>query len=121
MGQQFGSATIKTNGRVLRSLAGAKIDLGGPVRETVVGSNRVHGYSQKIKQARIECEISLQAGDSLEEIRRLTGAVVTFECDTGQTYIVRDAAVIDTLTLTEGSEGGKIPVVIEGQPAEEAL
>ncbi|RMG58795.1 MAG: phage tail protein [Gammaproteobacteria bacterium] len=119
MPQLLGTAYIKVDGDLLRSNPGAKIDLGGQVREPVVGAGTVHGYAEKTKEATVECEISLAKGDSLETIRSITNATITFECDTGQVYIVRHAFLTDPPVLSEG-EGGKIPLKFAGMPAEEA-
>lgn len=119
MAQILGRAFVKVDGALLRTNTGAKIDLGGIARASVVG-NAVHGYSESIKPSMLECEINLAAGDSLEAYRSITNATITFEADTGQTYIIRGAWVVDPLSVTEG-EGGKIPLKFEGQPAEEMV
>lgn len=119
MSQVFGKAFVKANGKMLRSMPGAKLDLGGMERAVVKGSSAVHGYSESIKESSLECEIALARGDKLEDLRNLTDATITFECDSGQTYVIRDAFIVDTLSLSEG-EGGKVPVKFAGQPAEEA-
>lgn len=119
MAKLLGWAFINVGGQRLRSMAGAKIDLGGVVREPVVGSSRVHGYSEKVKEATVECEIALAAGDSLNTIRSITDANIIFECDTGQCYTVRQAFLTDPPVVTEG-EGGKIALKFAGQPAEES-
>lgn len=116
--QLLGIATIKADGKLLRTNKGAKLDIGGAMRTPVTGSGRVHGYAEETKEATLECEISLAKGDKLEDIRNIVDATITFECDTGQTYVVREAFVTETLQITEG-EGGKIPVKFAGQPAEE--
>lgn len=116
MAQLLGRAYVKIDGAVLRSNTGAKLDVGGVVRSAVVG-NQVHGYAESVKEATVECEISLAKGDSLEGLRNTAGATITFECDTGQTYVVRDAWLQDPPVMTEG-EGGKIPLTFGGQPAE---
>lgn len=120
MAQLLGRAFVRANGSLLRSEQGARIDLGGVMRSSVVGDVAVHGYAEQLKPAQVACEIALAAGDQLDGIRNITDAVITFECDTGQTYIVRDAYVTETLTITAGA-GGKIGVTFEGQPAEEMV
>lgn len=115
--QLLGLAYIKVDGSLLRSNTGAKLDLGGVMREAVVG-NQVHGYAEKLKQAAVECEISLARGDSLETIRNIADATITFECDTGQVYVVAHAFLTEPPVITEG-EGGKIALKFEGQPAQQ--
>jgi Phage tail tube protein len=116
--QVLGRAYIKANGELLRSVEGAKIDLGGVTREAVIGAAGVHGYAEKTKEATVECEIALAAGDSLEKFRQMTDVTVLFECDTGQTYVVRNAWLSEPPVVSEG-EGGKIPLKFLGPQAEE--
>lgn len=118
MGMQHSKAEIKVNGTLLATMPGAKIDLGGITRASVVGDNRIHGYSETIKPAMLECEISLGQGMSLDELRSITNATVTYNADTGQQYVIRDAFVTETLNITAG-EGGKVALKFEGNPAEE--
>jgi len=119
MAKLLGRAWVRYNGKLLRSNEGAKIDLGGTARETVTGAAEVHGHFAKTMPGRVECEIPLAKGDSPEELRDIEDATITFECDTGQTYIIRNAASLTPPVITAGG-GGAIPVVFEGQPAERA-
>lgn len=116
--QRLGKAYIKVDGGLLESLPGAKIDIGGVTRNTVVGSNAVHGYAEQLKPAEVDCEISVGPDTSLAAMSAWNDVTVTFECDTGQVYVVRNAWLVDTLVLTEG-EGGKVPLKFNGPPAEE--
>ena len=50
MGQVFGKANIAANGKRLRSMPGAKLDLGGMERAVVKGSTTVHGFSETVKE-----------------------------------------------------------------------
>lgn len=117
--KKIGKAYIKVDGKLLDSLPGAKIDIGGVTRKTVTGSHNV-GFSEENKPSKIECEIMFDASTSLRQIADISDATVTFECDTGQIYVVRNAWVSETLTLNE-TEGGKVAVVIEGPAAEEVM
>ena len=120
MGMQHSKAYIKVNGSLLATQPGAKIDLGGNSRASVIGDNRIHGYSETLKPGMLECELSLSQGVSLDDIRNFVGATVTYEADTGQTYVMRDAFTTDTVTVTAG-EGGKVALKMEGQPFEELI
>ena len=117
-GQRFGMAYITVDGLRLATMPGAKLDLGGVDRTTVVGDNAVLGFTEAPKPAMLECEISLGAGMSLQALRTLAGATVTFECDTGQTYVVREGYTTTSLALTSG-DGGKVALQMAGPPAEE--
>ena len=118
MTQRLGKAYIKTNGELLETMPGASIDIGGVERKPVVGDSTVLGYAENVKESMIECEVAVGPGTSLTKLGAIKDATVTFECDTGQTYVVRDAFVTETIKAT-AAEGGKVPLKIAGQPAEE--
>jgi hypothetical protein len=115
----MGRAQIKANGRLFESHPGATLDIGGVSRESVVGANSVHGYKEAVKQSKVELEISVKAGTSLAEIGRWSDITVTFEVDTGQTWVISNGWVIDPPTVTDSD--GKAKIVIEGPPAEEMI
>lgn len=115
--QVLGRASIKVDGQLLQSHPGAMLDIGGVTRTSVVG-NEVHGYSEAAKQSRLECEISYTGETSLAELARISDAVITFETDTGQIYVIGGAWIVDPPTVTDGSDG-RVPLVFEGPPAEE--
>jgi len=118
MGMTHSKAYIKVDGALLSTMPGAKLDLGGTMREPVIGDNKVHGYKATIKPATLECELSLGQGYSLAQLQNITDATVTYEADTGQTYVVRHAFVTDTLSVQAG-DGGKVALKFSGDPAEE--
>ena len=117
MAMLLGRATIRLNGRTLRTNEGASIDLGGEEKNTKMGSSRVNGYTVKAKQSIIECEISVAVGESVEDLRNVTNATVVFETDSGHIYVIREAEQMLSIKITEG-DGGAIPLRFEGQPAE---
>ena len=118
MGQLHSRAFIKTDGELLQTLDGAKLDLGGVERAAVVGANSIHGFSETIKPAVLTCEISLGKGRSLAALQAISAATVTYEADTGQTWVIRNAFVTKTINVTAG-EGGKVALEFSGDPAEE--
>lgn len=119
MAQFLGRATIKIDGAVVETNKGASLDLGGVKRTAIVTGSKV-GYAEELVPATVECETSLERGMSLETFRKLAGATVIFECDTGQSYVIRDAFVTDALNLKDG-DGGNVAINISGAPAEEIL
>lgn len=116
--QRLGKAFIKADGSLLESMPDAKIDIGGVERPTINGANAVLGYAEKVKEATVECEIAVGPDTSLATIAGWNNVTVTFECDTGQVYIVRNAWLVEPPVATAG-EGGKVPLKFAGPPAEE--
>lgn len=119
MAQFLGRAKITTNGTTIETNKGATLDVGGIKNNPVVTGSKV-GRAEELVPATIECETSLAAGMSLEDLRNLKEATVIFECDTGQSYVVRNAFRTDTLTMKDG-EGGNVSLKIAGDPAEELM
>lgn len=117
MGKLLGRAFIKVDGQELLSKEGAKLELGGIQRNTIVG-NRVHGFSEKVVPGAIECEVSVDAQTRLSTLAKAEAVTVLFEADTGQSYVLRNAWLKDPPVLT-ANEGGSVPLRFEGPPVEE--
>lgn len=117
MSQRLGKAFIKVNGQLLESMPGAKLNVGGFKRTPVIGANGVLGYSEEPVQAQVECEIAVSGQTKIMDIAKFKGETITFECDTGQTFVVKDAFLTEPPELTAG-EGGKVPLKFAGQPAD---
>jgi hypothetical protein len=113
----LGRATIKFDGRVLLTNKGAKLNTGGVERKTVEG-DVVHGYAEEVKAPFVECEVSVTKDTSLMEYNNITDATVTFECDTGQIYVLRNAWSEKPSEAT-GGDGGKVPLRLVGMSCEE--
>lgn len=120
MSQRHSMAYIKVDGQLLPTLPSPTVDLGGPERAPVVGNNTVLGYSEVIKPATLECDISLGLGESLAQLQKISGATIIYEADTGQTYMIREAFVTETLKVSGGADG-KVTLKFAGQPAEEMV
>lgn len=118
MTQRLGIAYIKIDGALLESMPGASIDLGGVMRTPVIGGNAVLGHSETPKEAVVECQIAVGRGTSLAQLQKITAATITFEADTGQTWIVREAVLAEPPKATAG-DGGQVPLKFFGPPAEE--
>jgi len=117
MAQLLGRATIKYDGKVLLTDKGAKLNTGGVDRKGQAG-DVVHGYSEEVKIPSLDCVISVTKDTSLLDLNKITNATVTFEADTGQTWILKDAWLTTPTEVTAG-EGGKVPLKFEGMSCEE--
>lgn len=116
MNQYLGRAKIKANGVVLDTKPGASLDLGGIQRDSVVNEHSM-GFTETPKPARLECELALKRGDSVEQFRNLTDATIVFECDTGQSYIAKGGYTTETISLSSNS----VKLVFMAQPAQEMV
>ncbi len=116
--QRLGKAFIKVNGGLLESMPGAKLNIGGFKRNPVVGANNVHGYAEEVMPATVECEISVSSLTQLIAIAQFRNETLTFECDTGQTFVISGAFLTEPHEMT-AQEGGKVPLKFAGNPADQ--
>jgi hypothetical protein len=114
--QVLGRATVKFNGRVMLTDKGAKLNLGGVNRKEVVG-DQVHGYAEEAVAPFIDSVISITKDTSLEDIQAVTNGTVTYEADTGQVWVLKNAWSSVPPEITAG-EGGKVPVKWIGMSCE---
>ena len=119
MGKQvMGRAFITVDAQRLASVPGtAKLDTGGVERTPQVSDAGTVYYTEKPKQAELECDILITADTDILALNKTTDAVVLFEADSGQRYMVRDCAVSAPLNPQAGD--GKASLKIFGAPAEE--
>lgn len=114
----LGVVSILADGKKLATNPGAEVDLGGENRTAVVGDGAVHGFAAQTRPSELRCEIVLRPGDKLAEINAIKDATLRFETDTGQVYQIAHAFLTEPAVITAG-EGGAIPLVFQGPPAEE--
>jgi hypothetical protein len=118
-GKILGKAFIRVNGMSLASLPGtAKLSPGGVERKPVVGDHGFLGYTETPVHAEVECDIAIDASTDIIALNKTTDATVTFECDSGQVFIVRQGAVASPVGAESGT--GKASVKMIGSPAEAA-
>ena len=118
MAKLLGSADIVVDGDVLQTLPGATLDIGGAVRTARNGTRSVHGFSETIKEATVECEITLPEGYSVKRLHDVTGATISFQCDSGQSYVIREAWCSEPPKINDGDDA-KVTAMFAGPPAEE--
>ena len=101
----LGRAFIRVNGVTVPSMPGtAKFMPGGEERTPVLGDFGYLGYTSKPMQGEIECEIAVGPDTDLDTINKTTDATITFEGDTGQVWIMRNA-VLATPAAVQSGEG----------------
>lgn len=113
----LGQARIKVDGDTLDTDGESTLEIGGPVREAVAGDFQAGAFRETTAPSKLETSILLKNGVSLDALRRIENATVTFEGDTGKMYVVRNAYVADVISFS--TSDGKAKVVFGGPPAEE--
>lgn len=114
-----GKATIRVNGQTFKQEKGATLDIGGPKRTTKMGSAGVAGYAEEQTPSKLEVSPFIFEGFSVAQIRTWDNVTVSFELDTGQTYVINGGWATETPVIEESD--GKTKITIEGPPAEEVL
>jgi hypothetical protein len=114
--KRLGKAIIKIDGVTLETMPGATLDPGGDARETQVGSNAILGWTEKPKQSRMECTVSIRKGVSAKSLNK-AGVSVLFSGDTGQVWSIGKAWCIEPPVID--SSAGTARLIYEGTPAEE--
>jgi hypothetical protein len=104
MPQITGKAIIRVNGREWRAEDGASLDVGGEKRNPKVGGGKVHGFNKETVEPKMECKMFHTRDDDLLAIGKIEDATVIFECDTGDTYVLREAFVLEPAKL-EAKDG----------------
>lgn len=117
MSQITGRAFISINGSRLKSRPGATLNLGGFNRESQLGDDGVHGYKEAVAAPSVSLTISHDKDVSLKDLADATDVSITFETDTGRTYIMSPSWLTAPPELN--SQEGTIPLTYEGMSAEE--
>lgn len=117
-GKLFGRARIRANGEVLRTERNATLNIGGITRTPRPSDIEAGGYTEELTPSRLECEVQISQGLSLAALHGITDGTVTFEADTGQTWLINHAYSAEPPS-TSGE--GKARLVFQGPPAEEML
>lgn len=112
-----GIIQVQINGELQDAKGDFTYNLGRPVREAVVGSDAVHGYTEKPQVAFVEGEITDRGTLDLDGLVRLENATVTLELANGKVIVLREAWFAGEGTGNTGE--GNIAVRFEGKSGEE--
>ncbi|PAL25474.1 phage tail tube protein [Sphingopyxis sp. GW247-27LB] len=115
--QVVGQATIKVDGDTLETKAGATLELGGPVRTAQRGDYQAGAFSEETVESKLTCTLLVKRNTRITNLREIDNATVTFNADTGQVFIMRQAYCADNISLAAAGEGAS--VVFQGPPAQE--
>jgi len=102
MAQVTGRVFITVAGKRLASKEGAKLMYGGVSRETVVADPGVVGFSEKTEAPGVECVIAHTSDVKLADYRAMTAATISFDTDTGASFVLNGAWCGNALELEKG-------------------
>jgi hypothetical protein len=115
--RRAGIIQLQVNGEIQDCKGSFSYNLGAPKRETMLGSDRAHGFKEVPQVAFIEGAITDRGTLDLRALVTTDGATVTLSLANGKTVVLRDAYFAGDGTAS--SEEAEIAVRFEGSNAEE--
>lgn len=101
-----GIVTIRLNGRSQRSAPGATLDPGGFSRKVVFGDGQFAGTKWTPKEAMVTATFEHCSDTDVDFINNLEDGSLSFECDSGVAYLIRNAFSQEPPKLTGGDSSG---------------
>lgn len=117
--QTLGIVDIVWRGRNIPVEKGAKIKVGG-IKNNVVTYGRRAARAQEFEASEVTATTHLERGQRYGNLWDAGEGELQVVCDTGQTFVIRDAFLTDLPDIT-GGEGGKIELKWAGSAPEEVL
>lgn len=102
MAQVTGRVFITVAGKRLASKEGAKLMMGDTPRTPVVGDSGVIGYSEGVGVPGVECTIAHTADVSLTQFAAITAGSISFDTDTGKSFVLSGAWYAGGTELEKG-------------------
>lgn len=91
MAQVTGRVFIALNGQRIRSLPGAKLNIGGAKRDAAISDAGVDGFREEITAPRVDCKVNHTPEISLQDFQNFKDGTLVFETDTGKTFTLINA------------------------------
>lgn len=88
---RFGLRALKVDGNVYNVKGNVSYNVGNPIREAVVGADRVHGFTEKPQVPFVEGEISDTPDLKLADLTGKIDSTVTVELLNGKVIVLRNA------------------------------
>lgn len=103
MTQLTGKASVKVDGTEMLTDVDSTLNVGGVSREFMTGPNGVQGYRETFEAPSLSSTVRHTGDTDLIALGRIKGATVLFTTDTNDTYVLRRAAVTETVELSGGN------------------
>jgi len=113
MPQATGRVTIKFDGDVIRSRAGASLNTGGVVRAPLTTDQGDVLYTEDTQPSSITATIVHTQDTDVVGLRSLRDFTASFETDTGAGWVIANAFVSEVGDIS----AGEFSVTINGPPA----
>lgn len=90
--QLTGQAQIFLDGALYESAPGAKLkNYEGVTRTEVMSASGVSGYTEKATAPTVDCDLIHGGALRMAALKGFVNGTLTFKCDSGLTYVVRNA------------------------------
>lgn len=119
MAQSLGVVEVVWAGVKFPCEKGASFRQGGLINKSVTAGAQV-SRSQEMMPSKVQCSTPFMTGMSIEAILATPEGELQFQCDTGQTFVIASAFLVDQVEVS-GGEGGKLTLTWEGGKAEELV
>jgi hypothetical protein len=117
--RRAGIVAFKIDGEIFDVKGNIQYGLGKPVREAMVGHDRVHGYKELPTAAFCELEITDGSNVSLDFLASITESTIQIELANGKIVVFRRAFCTNPDGLGAGTEEGNIALRFEAEEGEE--
>jgi hypothetical protein len=97
-----GKVFISIDGVLYESAKGAQLSDPMGVKRSPQTGNAVYGFTEEIVAPTIKAKFSHGSGLSLQALAAIVNATIEFRCDSGPTFICRNAWYSEGMTLTSG-------------------
>ena len=113
MPQATGRVTIKVDGDVWRSRAGASLQTGGIIRTALTTDQGKVYYTEDTQPSEVTASLVHTQADDVVGLRSKRDVTVSFETDTGAGWSIANAFVTEVGEIS----GGEYTVTLMGPPA----
>lgn len=115
MAKLTGMCHVHINGTRLRSEKGAELSPGGKIKKAATDTvGYVGSYTDEIKPGVVKLSVIHADDTDITALQNIEDATVVFETDSGQSYLVRQAATTGEVKIKDG----KVDLELSGAAAE---
>lgn len=114
-----GTIELKVDGETYLAKGSFTYGLGKPTRETILGSDKVHGFKEMPSTPFIEGDITDDGTFSLDKFGNITDSTVTLGLGNGKIMVLRNAWTTNKDGLSGQTEDGNLSIRFEGRSMEE--
>lgn len=111
----LGIIKVTINGKLLRTLSGAKMRPGGHKHTSVVGHKRYGSYVE-FEASQVNFTIAKTSDADIKALQDVESATILVEGDDGVSYLIANAECTNSVEISD--KGGGVAYTFEGDEAE---